>query len=78
MKESLEKKELQVNEILKSTNLDPAAVSNLTKRLEEVLEGKNHQIKELQYELSKITKVHNDMVKVYESKLTQYSIPGML
>lgn len=75
MKESLEKKELQVNEILKATNLDPTALSNLTRRLEEVLEGKNQQIKELQYELAKITKSHNDMVRVYEAKLTQYSIP---
>jgi ABC-type transporter Mla subunit MlaD len=77
MKETLEKKELQVNEILKATNLDPAALSNLTRRLEEVLEGKNGQIKELQYELSKITKAHNDMTRVYEAKLTQYSIPGI-
>lgn len=75
LKESLEKKELQVNEILKATNLDPAALSNLTRRLEEVLEGKNQQIKEIQYELCKITKSHNDMVRVYEAKLTQYSIP---
>ena len=64
-----------MNEILKATNLDPAALSNLTRRLEEVLEAKNHQIKELQYELTKISKAHNDMVRVYEAKLTEYAIP---
>jgi growth arrest-specific protein 8 len=57
LKETLEKKDLQLNEILKATNLDPAALSNLTRRLEEVLEMKNQQIKELQYDLAKVTKV---------------------
>ncbi|KAJ3099130.1 Dynein regulatory complex subunit 4 [Phlyctochytrium planicorne] len=75
LKETLEKKDLQLNEILKATNLDPAALSNLTRRLEEVLEGKNHQIKELQYDLAKVTKAHNDMIRVYEAKLTEFNIP---
>ncbi|KAJ3331809.1 Dynein regulatory complex subunit 4 [Blyttiomyces sp. JEL0837] len=75
LKETLEKKDLQLNEILKATNLDPAALSNLTRRLEEVLELKNQQIKELQYDLAKVTKAHNDMIRVYEAKLTEYSIP---
>jgi hypothetical protein len=57
LRESLEKKEVQINEILKATNLDPAAVSSLTKRLEEVLNSKNQQIKELQYDLAKVIKV---------------------
>ncbi|KAJ3293516.1 Dynein regulatory complex subunit 4 [Borealophlyctis nickersoniae] len=75
LKESLEKKDLQLNEILKATNLDPAALSNLTRRLEEVLDAKNQQIKELQYDLAKVTKAYNDMIRVYEAKLTEFSIP---
>lgn len=75
LKESLEKKELQLNEILKVTNLDPATLSTLTKRLEEVLNTKNSQIKELQYDLAKVTKAHNDMIRVYEAKLTEFTIP---
>jgi hypothetical protein len=57
LKESLEKKEIQISEVLKATNLNPSALSSLTKRLEEVLSTKNQQIKELQYDLSKVTKV---------------------
>jgi hypothetical protein len=57
LKENLEKRELQVNEVLKATNLDPAALASLTKRLEDVLTAKNDQIKELQYDLAKVTKV---------------------
>ncbi|KAI9199729.1 growth-arrest-specific micro-tubule binding-domain-containing protein [Polychytrium aggregatum] len=122
LKDNLEKKELQLNEILKATNLDPITLNNLTKRLEEVLENKNQLIKELQYDLSKVTKAsvqgfdrsgpflvghgnswisrgcvlsipltfpslqhccmvrglhqaHNDMIRVYEAKLTEFTIP---
>ena len=57
MKEDIEKRDLQVNEILKSTNLEPNVVSNLSKRLEDVLTSKNQQIKDLQYDLAKVTKV---------------------
>jgi growth arrest-specific protein 8 len=57
LKENLEKRELQVNEVLKATNMDPASVANLTKRLDDVLRSKNEQIKELQYELGKVAKV---------------------
>jgi hypothetical protein len=57
MKDDIEKRDLQVNEILKSTNLEPNVVSNLSKRLEDVLTSKNQQIKDLQYDLAKVTKV---------------------
>ncbi|KAJ1332108.1 hypothetical protein BSLG_008927 [Batrachochytrium salamandrivorans] len=75
LKENLEKKELQVNEIIKATNLDPTALESLTNRLEDVLNAKNRYIKDLQYDLAKVTKAHNDMIHVYEAKLTEFSIP---
>jgi hypothetical protein len=57
LQESLEKKEIQISEVLKATNLDPSVLSSLTMRLEQVLNSKNQQIKELQYDLGKVTKV---------------------
>jgi growth arrest-specific protein 8 len=75
LKDNLEKRELQVAEILKSTDLDPVALSNLSNKIEVILTSKNDQIKHLQYELAKISKSHNDMLKVYEAKLQEYSIP---
>jgi len=30
-------------------------------------------IKDLQYELARVTKAHNDVIRVYESKLTEVS-----
>ena len=64
-----------MNEVLRASNLDPTALANLTRRLEEVIDGKNGQIKDLHYDLSKVSKAYNDMLRVYEAKLTEYSIP---
>ncbi|KAJ3409719.1 Dynein regulatory complex subunit 4 [Chytridiales sp. JEL 0842] len=75
LKETLEKKDLQLNEILKATNMDPSSLAHLTRRLEEVLDMKNAAIKDLQYDLAKVTKAHNDMIRVYEAKLNEFSIP---
>ncbi|KAJ3005418.1 Dynein regulatory complex subunit 4 [Thoreauomyces humboldtii] len=75
LRDMIEKRDLQVNEILKATNLDPGAMAGLSRRLEEVLDVKNRQIKELQYDLAKVTKAHNDMIRTYEAKLTEFSIP---
>ncbi|KAJ3188149.1 Dynein regulatory complex subunit 4 [Gaertneriomyces sp. JEL0708] len=75
LRDTVEKRDLQVSEILKASNLDPTAVAGVTKRLEDVLDSKNRQIKELQYDIAKIAKAHNDMIRTYEAKLTEFSIP---
>merc|ERR1712070_1220979 len=69
--ESLEKKEAQLSEVLAAANLDP----NLLGAVSKVLDGKNSAIKDLQYELARVTKAHNDVIRVYESKLTEFGIP---
>merc|ERR1712235_41744 len=47
--DSLEKKDAQLNEILAASNLEPAALSVVTRKLEDVLDAKNGAIKDLQY-----------------------------
>jgi growth arrest-specific protein 8 len=46
-----------LSEVIASANLDPVAVSMVTKHVDEMLEQKNQFIKDLQFELAKITKV---------------------
>ena len=46
--DSLEKKDAQLNEILAASNLEPAALSVVTRKLEDVLDAKNGAIKDLQ------------------------------
>merc|ERR1712151_874604 len=75
--DTLEKKEAQLNEVLAASNLDPTALSAVTRKLEDVLDGKNTAIKDLQYELARVCKAHNDVIKVYESKLNDHGIPAV-
>lgn len=73
--DTLEKKEAQLNEVLTASNLDPSALSVVTRKLEDVLDSKNSAIKDLQYELARVCKAHNDLLRTYEAKLTQFGIP---
>lgn len=45
-------------------------------RLEEVMDRKNGTIRGLQYDLSKVCKAHNDLIRVYEAKLSDFGIPA--
>lgn len=73
--ESLEKKEAQLSEVLAASNLDPTMLGAVTRKLDDVLDAKNGALKSLQYELDRVTKAHNDVIRVYESKLTEFGIP---
>merc|ERR1711909_265923 len=73
--DSLEKKDAQLNEILAASNLEPAALSVVTRKLEDVLDAKNGAIKDLQYELARVCKAHNDVLRTYESRLKSFGVP---
>ncbi|XP_066541477.1 dynein regulatory complex subunit 4 [Hoplias malabaricus] len=73
--DTLEKKEAQLNEVLSASNLDHTALNVVTHKLEEVLDSKNVAIKDLQYELARASKAHNDLLKTYEAKLKVFGIP---
>lgn len=53
-----------MSEVITSANLDPVSVSMVTKHVDEVLEQKNQFIKDLQFELAKITKVESFSARV--------------
>ncbi|XP_065676725.1 dynein regulatory complex subunit 4-like [Hydra vulgaris] len=75
LSDNLEKKEAQLNEVLSASNLDPTALSIVTRKLEDVLDSKNNAIKDLQYELARVSKAHNDLIRTYEAKLTSFGVP---
>lgn len=75
MQEQIEKKDAQIGQILAAANLDPATVAQVNKKVEEELEKKNQIIKTLQYDVAKISKAHNDLIRVYEAKLAEFGVP---
>ncbi|KAL2716507.1 dynein regulatory complex subunit 4-like [Vespula squamosa] len=74
LSELLEQREVQISEVLAAAHLDPTAVMNVNKKLEDMLNRKNTAIQDLQYELAKACKAHDDLLSVYESKLQEYGI----
>ncbi|KDR18764.1 growth arrest-specific protein 8 [Zootermopsis nevadensis] len=68
-------KQGQINEVLAAANLDPTAMATVNKKLEELLSRKNAALQDLQYELARVCKVHDDLLQTYEGKLKQYGIP---
>ena len=40
-----------------------------------MLDKKNGLIRALQYDVAKVSKAHNDLIRVYEAKLADYGIP---
>lgn len=49
---------------------------HMLQRLEEVMQRKNGTIQGLQYDLAKVCKAHNDLIRVYEAKLSDFGIPA--
>lgn len=80
LQDKMEKKDVRLNElteVLSQSRMDPYALASTTRKLDEVLTGKNSAIKDLQYELARVCKAHNDVIKVYESKLNDHGIPAV-
>jgi len=73
--DELEKKEAQLGEVLSASNLDPSTLALVSKKLDQVMDSKNQLIKALQYDVQKVSKAHNDLIRVYEAKLNEFGIP---
>ncbi|XP_054496698.2 dynein regulatory complex subunit 4 [Agelaius phoeniceus] len=71
----LEQKEVELSEVLAASNLDPSALSMVSHKLEDVLNSKNATIQDLQIQLARVCKAHNDMLQTFEAKLTAFGIP---
>merc|ERR1712179_393239 len=70
-----EVKKSQFTSVLRASNLDPVVLQNVTKKLDDVLSSKHDQINELKYEIAKVQKAHDDLVRVYEAKLLELGVP---
>ena len=73
--EELEVKNLQLNEVLKASNVDARAAGVIARSIEEIENGKNDMIGDLQNQLQQIRRMHTHMVKAYEGKLAEFVIP---
>lgn len=58
---------------LQNAAAQPPVRSN--QKLEEILAKKNATISDLQYELARVCKMHDDLLETFEDKLVQFGIP---
>jgi len=74
----LEKKDAQLGEVLKASNLEPGALGSVERRLEDMLNAKNSTIEELQMALAEITQQHDAVTSTYERYLKEHGVAGLL
>eukprot|EP00756_Hemistasia_phaeocysticola_P026817 Hpha_TRINITY_DN16085_c1_g2::TRINITY_DN16085_c1_g2_i1::g.118868::m.118868/K19942/GAS8; growth arrest-specific protein 8 len=74
---TLEKKDAQLGEVLKASNVDTRGPQGVERRLEDMLEHKNQVIEELQQQLAALTQQHDEVSAAYEEYLRQNGVPGL-
>jgi dihydrodipicolinate synthase/N-acetylneuraminate lyase len=73
--EILQRKEGQLNELLETANVSGEHLQELAEKVEAVLTAKNQMIQNLEYELARATKSHNDLISIYQAKMTAAGVP---
>uniref|UniRef100_A0A1B6D8X8 Dynein regulatory complex subunit 4 n=1 Tax=Clastoptera arizonana TaxID=38151 RepID=A0A1B6D8X8_9HEMI len=72
---ALEERDAQIAEVMVTTNLDPKLTSISNRKLEDLLGSKNSQIQELQIEIARLSKLHDDMIQKWKCKLDLLGVP---
>ncbi len=76
LQSELERKEVQLQELVQRSGLDQRTVEDICKKMEEAIEAKNSILRNLKYSLAHATKAYNDAIRVYEAKLVEFGIPA--
>ena len=73
--ELLEQREAQFSEIMTLCQIDPEILSTVNNKVEDLLNKKNAAIQDLEFELAKASKSHDDVLRTYDAILIKYNIP---
>jgi len=72
---TLEMRDAEISELITQTQLEPHTMGVMFRKLETVLESKNDLITDLQYEVARVSKAHNDMLGAFETRFNKFGIP---
>ena len=65
----------QLHEVISAARLDPAVIAAITERIGDAIDARNSMVEDLQYEVARVTKAYNDVIRTYGSKLMEFGIP---
>lgn len=71
----LETREVQLSQVISSLNLEGPVAESLTKKVDDVIDEKNRMLRESQYEVARLKKANNDLIRTYQGKLREFGIP---
>lgn len=75
MNERAEATDTHLSSVLTAVNLEPAALDQMSRRMEDALDAKNRAIKDLHFELRKIERQHREVMSEYERRCRDSQIP---
>ncbi|KAJ3372145.1 Dynein regulatory complex subunit 4 [Allomyces arbusculus] len=75
LKLTLEKKDMALHEVMATSHVDPATAANISRKLDEIIDAKNQQIRELQLDLARVTKAHNELIRTFQAKMIENGVP---
>merc|ERR1712072_1390518 len=73
--EELMERQAQLQKVLAAAHLDPVVVTNLEMKLNDILDSRNGVVRDLQYEILRVSKAHDDAMRTMEEKLEEFGIP---
>lgn len=73
--EVLKKKEGSLEEMIETSEIPQDQVQAIAEQVADLLRAKNAVIDNLEYELAKATKEHNDLIQVYRAKMAAAGVP---
>lgn len=71
----LDQREVLFSEIMSAANIPSTKMTDISMKIEKLIRKKNAAIQDLEYELARVCKAHDDLLNTYEGKLVQFGIP---
>ncbi len=69
-------KRAMIHDVLESAQLDPHVLAGISSKLDVVLDSRNAMMRDLQTSIAKLSKAHNDGVRVFEARLRDLGVPA--
>jgi len=71
----LDNRNEKLHQVVDAARLDPVALQQMTAKLDSVLLMRNQSVENLKYQIQRVAKAHDDVVRTVEQKFEEFGIP---